>query len=508
MPLLRPRAPHESFRSVLLTGVVALVLLFTVSAVSPGDVLGASTLSTRCDGVSLRTKPSTSSTRKAVLSSGVQVNAVTKVTGRSWRVTCAGKTATGNTWYRINNVNGRSASSRYGVSYVYAATALFKVSPAYPKYTACDGVSLRTGPSTSSTRKAVLAADVKVIAVARVTGGSWRSTCNGKTSLGTSWYRISSVQGRGVAGSYGVTYVYAATSLFTTTTSGTTPTPTPTQTPSTPGESVRVTSIAGLLTALDDNAMTDIVVADGTYRVSSAASQRADSLWIGARFADRTKAVTVRAETKGGVTFDGGGTTYFGGMTFLAGAHDQTWDGFRFANGEPTQTGVICFGGAGGSAYIGQAAPHHITLRNISIAGSVTSTYAGSGDHALYFSQAVGGPHDILVDGLTVDGSGGVNTAMTFYHSDASHQNAWNVTIRNLTVNGTHQAIEIWDSTIQNLVIEGARITNARDHAVRYEAGSGITLKDIVSTGTGSGGFYSSKGSNPPGVTFINDSFR
>jgi hypothetical protein len=58
-------------------------------------------------------------------------------------------------------------------------------------------------------------------------------------------------------------------------------------------------------------------------------------------------------------------------------------------------------------------------------------------------------------------------------------------------------------------VIEGARITNARDHAVRYEAGSGITLKDIVSTGTGSGrGFYSSKGSNPPGVTFINDSFK
>jgi hypothetical protein len=268
------------------------------------------------------------------------------------------------------------------------------------------------------------------------------------------------------------------------------------------GESVRVTSIAGLLTALDDNAMTDIVVANGTYRVSAAASKRSDSLWIGARFADRTKAVTVRAETKGGVTFDGGGTTYFGGLTFVEGAHHQTWDGFRFANGEPTKTGVIVFGG-----YAGLAAPHHITLRNISIAGSVTSTYAGSGDHSIYFSQAVGGPHDILVENYTVDGAGGVNTALTFYHSDASNQNAWNVTIRDMTVTGTRQAVEIWDSTIKNLVIDGARITNARSHAVRYELGSAITLKDITTTNSGGQGFYSSKGSNPPGVTFVNNSF-
>ena len=138
----------------VLTAVLAAILLFTVStAAFPSDVLGASTLSTRCDGVSVRTRPSTSSTRKAVLPSGVQVNAVKKVTGGSWRVRCAGRTYTGNTWYRINNVNGRSASSRYGVSYVYSATALLKPVTAYPKYTACDGVALRAKPCISSSAR-------------------------------------------------------------------------------------------------------------------------------------------------------------------------------------------------------------------------------------------------------------------------------------------------------------------------------------------------------------------
>ncbi len=50
---------------------------------------------------------------------------------------------------------------------------------------------------------------------------------------------------------------------------------------SAPTGSVRVTSVAALLTALANNATTDIVVANGTYHVSTAASQASDSLWIG-----------------------------------------------------------------------------------------------------------------------------------------------------------------------------------------------------------------------------------
>ena len=133
--------------------------------------------------------------------------------------------------------------------------------------------------------------------------------------------------------------------------------------------SVRVASIPDLLAALADDANTEIVVADGTYRVSAAGLQEPDSLWIGAAFAGRTRPVTVRAETIGGVTIDGGGAPYFGGISFDEGAHDQTWDGFVFANGTPTQTGVVTFGG-----YSGMPAAHHITLRNLRFLGSLTGS--------------------------------------------------------------------------------------------------------------------------------------
>ena len=275
--------------------------------------------------------------------------------------------------------------------------------------------------------------------------------------------------------------------------------------PSVAGSSVRVTSIPALLTALADNAVTDIVVANGTYRVSPAGSQRSDSLWIGSRFAGRTRAVTVRAETRGGVTFDGGGATNFTGLAFVDAVRDQTWDGFNFASGQATNTGIISFGG-----YAGLAGSHHITLSHIAILASCTG-HNDQNDHGIYFSWASDGPHDILIEDLTVDGSGPapLASALHFYHSDTANRNAWNVTIRRLVVTGTYQAVILWDSTLRNITIDGATITNARYSAVRYEnPGSGIVLKDMTSSGSGQRGFYSSLGANPPGITFINNSFR
>jgi hypothetical protein len=218
--------------------------------------------------------------------------------------------------------------------------------------------------------------------------------------------------------------------------------------------------------------------------------------------------VTVRAETRGGVTFDGGGATYFGCISFEDGAHDQTWDGFNCAGGQATETGVVTFGG-----YAGLAAPHHITLRNISILGScrgrATTAEGNSTEHAIYFSHAVGGPHDIVLEDVSVDGSGYLASALHFFHSDSANRNAWNVTVRRLTVRGTQQAIILWDETVQNVTIDGATITNALAVAVRYEGpGQNITFRNITSTGSGQYGFYSSLGSSPPGVTFSGNSFQ
>jgi hypothetical protein len=278
-------------------------------------------------------------------------------------------------------------------------------------------------------------------------------------------------------------------------------TPTPTS-----SNSVRVTSIAGLLTALADNRLDEIVVANGIYRVSAAASKQSNSLWIGAKFAARTNPIVVRAETTGGVTFDGGGTKYFGGLSFQEGAHDQTWQGFRLANGEATSTGAIMFGG-----YAGYVGAHHITLRDITIAGSVTS-WTGTGvyrDHAVYISYAVGGVHDVLIDGFTVDGSGGLDSAINFGHLPTGDNiNAWNFLVRNMHVTGGQMGVVFWDGQGGNITIEDSTIANATQVAVRYETTGNLTLRRVVSTGSAVRGFYSSLGTAPAGVTFENSDLR
>ncbi len=286
----------------------------------------------------------------------------------------------------------------------------------------------------------------------------------------------------------------------------------PTQSPSpTPTASSRkiitVSSIAALKTTLADNTVDEIVVTNGTYHVSGASYQRADSLWIGSTYASRTRPILVRAQTTGGVTFDGGGSTYWIGLAFEDGAHHQTWQGFTFANGKPTSTGAIVFGG-----WAGKTAPHHITLRDITVTKTVT-TDNGLGvtrDHALYISQALGGVHDILVDGYTVDGAGGLDSAVNFGHETLpGSPNAWNVTVRNMKVTGTETTIILWESSVKNVLIEDSTITGATRFAVRYEVpGTDIVLRRVVSTGSGVRGLYTPLGANPPGITFIDTNLK
>jgi hypothetical protein len=263
-----------------------------------------------------------------------------------------------------------------------------------------------------------------------------------------------------------------------------------------------VTSIPALLTALADDAVTEIVVANGRYYVAGAASKQSSSLWIGARYASRTRPVLVRAETTGGVIFDGANASYLGGISFQEGAHHQTWQGFTFANGSPKESGVIMFGG-----YAGSPGAHHITLRDITIDKSVTDVTTMG--YAVYFSHAVGGPHDLLIEDFTVDNStGGLGAALHFYHSDAANRNAWNVLVRRMKVIGTDQfAIVVWDKTAE-VVVEDSTITGAKGTAVRFEQPGKLTLRRVTSTGSATGGFYSSLGANPPGVTFDNVSLR
>ena len=292
---------------------------------------------------------------------------------------------------------------------------------------------------------------------------------------------------------------------------------TPPTTAPIPGlKTVTVSSILALKTALADNSVDVIVVANGTYHVSPSGQVKSDSLWIGSAasggfaFNARTRAVTVRAETIGGVTFDGTGDAGpYGALSFEDGAHDQTWDGFNFTNMKASLTGIIEVGG-----YLPRRTPYNITIRNMNIAssctGGATTPDGNTTEHGIYIAHAVGvGPHDLLFEDITVDGRGGLASAVQLYHGDATNPGAWNVMVRRLHVIGTQQAIIVWNSTLRNITFDTVDITNALAYAVRYEdPATGIVFSNITSTGSGYKGFYSSLGTAPPGVTFVNDDLR
>jgi hypothetical protein len=495
----------------LLLLVAGLAILLTgVAAVRPAPALALSTFATKCDGVALRSRPYSSATKLATLSKGIRVVAVDKVSGGSWRTSCAGTTATGSSWYKITVANGKDVRSRFGLSYVYGASSLFQklYSMSYKK-TSCDGVNVRTRASTDGTKKATLPAGTTVTVIATVSGGSWGATCSGNDVSGSSWYKINQVNGRSTSSLYGVSAVYAARGLFTSVSSGF---PTANPTPAPGSRSVRVTSIGALLTNLADNTVGEIVVANGTYHVSPSGQKKSDSLWIGGdRFASRTRPIIVRAETVGGVTLDGSGSSgAFGALSFEDGAHDQTWDGFRFTNMGARYTGIIEVGG-----YMPRRAPYNIRIRNMTITstctGRATTANGSTWDHGVYLAHAAGvGPHDILIENLKVDGRGNLASAVHFDHGDAANPPSRNVTVRGLHVTGTQQAIILWSSRLRNIVFDGAGISGAKAYAVRFEssAASGIVFKNITSVNSGYRGFYSSMGSTPPGVTLTSNSLR
>jgi hypothetical protein len=78
-----------------------------------------------CSGVNVRTGASTTAGIKTRLTTGATLTVVATVSGTHWTTRCPGATS-GATWYRISAINGKSVSSLYGRSYLYAATGVLK----------------------------------------------------------------------------------------------------------------------------------------------------------------------------------------------------------------------------------------------------------------------------------------------------------------------------------------------------------------------------------------------
>jgi hypothetical protein len=93
--------------------------------VAPADVNAAgATKRVSCGQVNLRTGPWTAKRVRDVLDTGTRVWAEATVKAGYWQADCGGRLRTGNTWYRITSIDGRSVQSRYGVRALYAASGL------------------------------------------------------------------------------------------------------------------------------------------------------------------------------------------------------------------------------------------------------------------------------------------------------------------------------------------------------------------------------------------------
>ena len=75
--------------------------------------------------VRLRTSASTSASTTSIIGTNEVVTASATVSGGAWAADCP-SSVSGNTWHKITAVRGKSVSSLYGVSAVYAASGLFR----------------------------------------------------------------------------------------------------------------------------------------------------------------------------------------------------------------------------------------------------------------------------------------------------------------------------------------------------------------------------------------------
>lgn len=267
---IRRHAPRGRWLTALLAA--ATLVLMAVAPIAASS----QTMAPACSGVNLRTSPSTSASIKISLTLANTLTVSGSVSGSSWGTSCP-TWKSGSSWYSVTQVNGQSVASLYGVGVLYAAigvlvpasapaptatptpspmasltaaptptptpvppltptpapTSTAAAEPAGAAYVpACSGVNLRTSASTSATIKTSLSLANSVTVTATVAGAAWGTSCPGWKS-GSSWYRISHVNGQSVSSLYGVAALYAATGVLKASAAAPAPTVAPTEPPPT-----------------------------------------------------------------------------------------------------------------------------------------------------------------------------------------------------------------------------------------------------------------------------------
>ncbi len=172
-------ADRHNLVAILVAALTIALLLTAVSAAAPSSTFASTTRLTACNAVSLRTGPRTTARRVARLPEGTKVITVAVVKGGHWHTTCTGD-RTGQKWYRITRINGKSVSSLYGVKYVYVATSLLWLQKvALEAWCATEPrLWTRAAPRTRHPRPSSPQAPT-VSANQLVSGTRWTTSCTG-----------------------------------------------------------------------------------------------------------------------------------------------------------------------------------------------------------------------------------------------------------------------------------------------------------------------------------------
>src|SRR5262245_32597132 len=121
--VVRTRRVRGLPQTLLLVALTAATMMLLISST---DALGATLVAPKCDDVNLRTGPAVTYTRKVQVDRGARLTIVSRVSGGSYGVACAGAYLAGHYWAKISAINGKSVRSLYGVGYLYGARKLFK----------------------------------------------------------------------------------------------------------------------------------------------------------------------------------------------------------------------------------------------------------------------------------------------------------------------------------------------------------------------------------------------
>jgi hypothetical protein len=85
---------------------------------------GATTAKAACDAVSLRKTPSTTGELVGRAYLGTKIRIVETITGEAYSAGACG--TSGDTWYKIDKVGGKTVKSLYGVQFVYSAAGFYE----------------------------------------------------------------------------------------------------------------------------------------------------------------------------------------------------------------------------------------------------------------------------------------------------------------------------------------------------------------------------------------------